>query len=120
MSQEDNPTANPLMQAFAPLHRSALGTAGGIVLGTIIFLATLVSMERDWQSAEHLGLLSQFFVGYSVSLRGAFIGLIWGFVTGYALGWTFALLRNVAVWIYLVALRSRADMEQYGDFLDHM
>ncbi len=92
----------------------------GIVLGTIVFLATLVSIERDPYSAEHLGLLSQFFVGYSVSLRGALIGLVWGFVTGYVLGWAFALLRNVAVWIYFISLRSRADMEQYSDFLDHM
>lgn len=120
MSDPDNLSANPLMRAFAPLHRSAMGTAGGIVLGTIIFLATFVSMERDLHSSEHLGLLSQFFVGYSVSLKGAFIGLIWGFVTGYVLGWAFAFVRNVAVWIYLIAMRSRADVEQYSDFLDHM
>jgi hypothetical protein len=92
----------------------------GIVLGTIIFLGTLVSMERDHYSAEHLGLFSQFFVGYSVNLRGALIGLVWGFVTGFVLGWTFALLRNLTVWIYLFAMRSRADIDQYSDFLDHM
>jgi len=120
MGEQDNLAANPLVQAFAPLHRSAMGTAVGIVLGTIIFLATLVSVGRDQHSAEHLGLLSQFFVGYSVSLKGALIGLVWGFVTGYVLGWMFAFLRNVAVWVYFIGLRSRADMEQYSDFLDHM
>jgi predicted metal-binding membrane protein len=120
MDEEDKPAASPLIQAFAPLHRSAMGTAAGIVLGTIIFLATLASMGRDPYSFEHLGLLSQFFLGYSVSLRGALIGLIWGFVTGYVVGWAFALLRNVAVWIYLIGLRSRADMDQYSDFLDHL
>ena len=120
MAEKGKPEANPLILAFAPLHRSAMGMAAGIVLGTIIPLATLASIERDRYSAEHLGLLSQFFMGYSVSLRGALIGLVWGFVTGYVLGWTFALLRNLAVWIYLVSLRSRADMEQYSDFLDHM
>jgi ABC-type dipeptide/oligopeptide/nickel transport system permease subunit len=120
MGEEGKPAANPLIQAFAPLHRSAMGTAVGIVLGTMIFLATLASMGRDPYSAGHLGLLSQFFVGYSVSLRGALIGLVWGFVTGYVVGWAFALLRNVAVWIYLIGLRSRADMEQYSDFLDHL
>jgi predicted metal-binding membrane protein len=120
MGESSGPAANPLVQAFAPLHRSAMGTAVGIVLGTLIFLATLASARRDPHSAGHLGLLSQFFLGYSVSLRGALIGLVWGFVAGYILGWTFALMRNVAVWIYLIGLRSRADMEQYSDFLDHM
>jgi hypothetical protein len=118
MGEEGRQAANPLIQAFAPLHRSAMGTAVGIVLGTMIFLATLASIRRD--PAEHLRLLSQFFIGYSVSLQGALLGLVWGFATGYVVGWTFALLRNVAVWIYLIGLRSRVDMEQYSDFLDHL
>ncbi|MGH9685833.1 MAG: hypothetical protein ACRD5K_01920 [Candidatus Acidiferrales bacterium] len=119
MAEDDDSATKHLMRVFAPLHRSAMGTAVGIVLGTLIFLATLGSLRRDWHGAQHLGLLSQYFVGYSVSLKGALIGLLWGFVSGYVLGWAFALLRNVAVWVYLIGLRSRADMEQYSDFLDH-
>ena len=108
------------MRAFAPLHRSAMGLACGIVFGTLIFLVTVASTVRDWHSARHVGLLSQYFIGYSVSIRGALVGLIWGFATGYVFGWGFALLRNASVWIYLMSLRSRNDMEQYSDFLDHL
>jgi predicted metal-binding membrane protein len=120
MGQGDDLANKELVRAFAPLHRAAMGLAFGIVLGTLVFLVTLVSMDRDLHSARHVGLLSQFFVGYSVSIRGALIGLVWGFVTGYILGWATALLRNLAVWIYLMLLRSRTDMDQYSDYLDHM
>lgn len=119
-SEAGNSDNKELIRAFAPLHRSAMGLAFGIVFGTAVFLVTVISIDRDGHSARHVGLLSQFFVGYSVSLRGALIGLVWGFVSGYVLGWSFALLRNAFVWIYLMLLRSRTDMEQYSDFLDHM
>lgn len=118
--EEGNSDSKELIRAFAPLHRAAMGLAIGIVFGTVVFLATVISMDRDLEAARHVGLLSQFFIGYSVSLRGALVGLAWGFATGYVLGWSFALLRNVFVWIYLFFLRSRSDMEQYSDFLDHM
>jgi hypothetical protein len=110
----------PLTRAFATLHRHALGTGVGVALGTIVFAATLASMKRDPYPARHLGLLSQFFLGYSVSLSGAFIGLAWAFFAGYAFGWLFALLRNVAIWVYLVRIRMHTEMEQYAGFLDHM
>ena len=85
-----------------------------------MFFATLTSLRSDPYPTQHLGLLAQFLMGYSVSYGGAVIGLIWGFVLGYVLGWSFALLRNLSVRLYVARLRLRADMEQYGDFIDHM
>jgi hypothetical protein len=39
---------------------------------------------------------------------------------GFVLGYGFALIRNAALWIWLTTVRSRAEMEQYSDFLDRM
>lgn len=117
----DSPDQAPLLLAFGPLDRRALGLALGIVLGGLLFLATLVIMFRlGTNDTIQLELLNQFFWGYSVSLSGAFIGFLWGFGVGFALGWSLALLRNLIVWGWLTAVRSRAEMDQYSDFLDHL
>jgi hypothetical protein len=112
------PAPDPLLLGFAPLHRTAMGVALGVVLGALIFLLTCLALPRG-HSTMNPGLLAQFFPGYGVSTSGAFVGLLWGFGVGFILGWGFAWLRNLAVRVYLRAMRSRAEIEQYGDFLDH-
>src|SRR5208283_3353754 len=107
---------SPLLRAFAPMHRTALGVAGGVVGGGLLALASLVLVLRG-KDILSLGLLAQFFPGYSVSWRGILIGFIWGFGVGFVLGYGFAFTRNAAVWIWLTAIRSRAEMDQYSDFL---
>lgn len=115
----DSPVQDPLLQAFAPLHRTAMGVAWGVVAGGLLAVATLVLVIRGKDIVD-LGLLAQFFVGYSVSWRGLVIGLAWGFSVGFVLGYGFALVRNAAVWLWLTVIRSRAEMDQYSDFLDHL
>ena len=110
----------PLLRAFAPLHRSALGIATGVVLGGLLFAVTLISVLRGTFPDRSLVSLNQFFWGYSVSWRGALIGLLWGWGTGFVLGYGFAFARNAAVWVWLTVIRSRAEMDQYSDFLDHL
>jgi len=117
---EDNIVDRPLLRAFAPLHRSALGIACGVVLGGLICAATLVLVIRGGYLNVKLYLLAQFFLGYSVSWLGALIGFLWGWAVGFVLGYGFALVRNAAVWVWLTVIRSRAEMEQYSDFLDHL
>jgi ABC-type dipeptide/oligopeptide/nickel transport system permease subunit len=43
---------------------------------------------------EHLELLGKFYIGYSVSVGGAFLGLVYGFVDGFLGGWILAWLYN--------------------------
>jgi len=121
---EDEPKEqlpSPLLLAFAPLHRTAMGVACGVVLGGLLFLMTLFLVAKGgYPVGPTLALLGQFFFGYTVTFPGAFVGLLWGFMTGFLLGWGFAVVRNLVVWSWLLLIRSRAEMEQYGDFLDHM
>lgn len=111
----------PLLQAFAPMHRVAMGVAWGVVLGGSIFLMTTILLVKGGNVVgPNLSLLGQFFFGYNVSWRGAFLGFLWGMIFGFVLGWGFAVTRNLVFWVWLTLIRTRAEMEQYGDFLDHM
>ena len=118
--QQDHMVANPLLLAFARIHRRALGIAAGLVLGGFLAIITVVAVIRGGQGKEGMGLLSQFFWGYSVSWPGVLVVFLWGFGLGFIAGWSLALLRNAMVWIWLTAIRSRAEMNEYSDFLDHL
>jgi hypothetical protein len=110
-----------LLRAFAPLHSLAMGIAAGVVAGGLMTVVTIVLLLRGSDEALTAGaLLAQFFWGYSVSVRGIFIGMAWSAVMGFVTGYGFALLRNAAVWLWLTLIRSRAEMDQYSDFLDHL
>ncbi len=109
------------MLAFAPFHRNALGGATGVVLGGLIFLMTLtLVIKGGYPLGPKLGLLRHFFPGYTVSFAGAWVGLAWGFSAGFLLGWGVAFIHNFTIWLWLTVVKSRAELEQYGDFLDHM
>ena len=118
-AQKDGLVQPPLLRAFAPLHKTALGVACGVVLGGLVSIVTLATVILGPYPSP-IWLMSQFLWGYSISWVGVFVGLLWGFGLGFLLGWGFALTRNVVVWIWLTVIRSRAEMEQYSDFLDHL
>ncbi len=110
-----------LLRAFAPLHSIAMGLAGAVVASGLLTIVTIVLLLRGTDEAITAGsLIGQFLWGYSVSLPGIFVGLVWGVVVGFVMGYGFALLRNAAVWLWLTMIRSRAEMDQYSDFLDHL
>ena len=119
-AQKNQMAPSPLLLAFAPIHRRALGIACGAVLGGILSIGTLILVVRRYHRGFSLDLLGQFFWGYSVSWQGVFIGLLWGMAVGFIFGWSLALIRNAAVWIWLTVIRSRAEMNEYADLLDHL
>ena len=74
------------------LRVRALGLAVGITWGLGIFVATL--WDLAWGNGRTLSCLKSFYLGYSVSLGGAIVGLIWGFVDGLICGALIAWLYN--------------------------
>lgn len=80
------------------LHGRAWGIATGMFLGLGLFLATIILVLRDGPNmGEHLSLLSVYLPGYSVSVGGSFIGFVYAFVIGYAMGRVIGTVYNFAV-----------------------
>jgi hypothetical protein len=110
-----------LAQAFAKLDRFALGLSTGMISGVVLFLATLVLVLKGGDVVgPTLGLLEEFFYGYSVTLAGSLLGFGYGFVTGFIAGWSFAVLRNAAVFFYMALIRRRAERLLLRNFLEYV
>ncbi len=109
-----------LVLAFAPVHKAALGGAVGITLGALVLTLTAYHLLAQPEPAPDLRLLNQYFFGYAVSWPGAFIGGFWAAVVGYVAGWFLAFLRNLSAATILFMIRTRAELEQTRDFLDHI
>lgn len=69
------------------LNSKAWGVATGLLAGLSLFIATIALVVKGGPVVgPHLGLLSQYLPGYSVTTLGAFVGFVYLFVFGYALG----------------------------------
>lgn len=112
--------AAALVHAFAPLHKAAFGTAIGTACALVAFVVTVLSLVRPPDPPIPLHLFEQYFSGYSVSWTGAFIGAAWAGLTGFVFGWFTAFCRNFVLAVSLFIIRTRAELAQTRDFLDHV
>jgi protoporphyrinogen oxidase len=100
-----------LERVFLKLDRVAFGVSLGTVTGLALFLATLILVVKGGDVVgPNLQLLSQYFPGYHVTALGSALGLFYGFLTGFAGGWFFALLRNTMMFLYMAAIHRRAEL----------
>lgn len=108
--------ARPLILTFAHLDPVALGVALGMVFGFWILFATTVLLIRGGSViGPNLSLVSQYFIGYSVSWPGAIIGFFYAGICGFLVGYTFSSLRNFLNHLYLTLTRRRAERQAAGD-----
>ncbi len=97
-------------QALVRLDRAAFGLSTGTLAGVGLFVATLILvLKGDLLVGPNLRLLGHFLPGYRVTVGGSFIGLAYGFLTGFVGGWSFAFLRNASVFLYLTMIRRRIE-----------
>jgi len=75
------------------LHSTALGFAFGIIWGVSLFLITLFSISSGYGDKLLKGIAS-IYPGYSVTLKGSFLGLAYGFVDGFICAFIFGLIYN--------------------------
>ncbi len=75
------------------INKTALGLALGICWGASIVITTL--WIKIVGGEEILEFLSKFYIGYSVSVFGAFLGMIYGFIDGFIYGFFLAWLYNL-------------------------
>lgn len=108
-----------IVQSLAKVDSLALGVAFGTVFAAGIFLVTnLLILKGGENIGPNLALLGQFFPGYNVTFGGSLIGLLYGFGSGFALGWLIAVIRNIIIRIYLQIINLRQKMAAVNDFLD--
>lgn len=78
---------NEELNTLLKLNARAWGIAVGMLLGTGLFIATVLLVIKGGETVgPHLSLLGSYLPGYSVTWGGAFIGFVYLFVIGYAIG----------------------------------
>ena len=118
------PDQVPVSASSAPVlfpraHKSALGFAFGLIAGGAIFVITALHLITNVNGLP-LYLLSHYFQGYEVTWPGAFIGLAWGFLVGFVAGWLLGFVHNFTVGFWMFIVRTKNDMKQTRNFLDHI
>jgi ascorbate-specific PTS system EIIC-type component UlaA len=81
-----------IKKGSSKMNVKAFALASGLLLGVLLFLATLVEAARG--EGHNLILLAVFFIGYSVTYLGSLVALVYGFVSGALIGAAFAWLYN--------------------------
>jgi protoporphyrinogen oxidase len=106
---------------LARVDAVALGVAAGAVSGTLLFLMSVILIAKGGPVVgPTLSLLGQYLPGYEVSPLGSLIGLAYGALGGYVVGWTFAHARNAAMLGYVAMLRWRARRAYLRKLLDEI
>lgn len=113
-------TEKILMGAFARMDKLGFATALGSVSGLIVFLATIFLILKGGEVVgPNLQLLSQYFLGYAVTVKGAFIGMAYSSWWGFLFGWLFAYLRNLFIALFIYRVKKRVELIKFRDFLDN-
>jgi hypothetical protein len=102
MAEQAKDLEQVLLSRLLRLNATVQGLVAGTISGLAIFLATnwllikgpAVGPNGEAVMGPHLGLLSQYFIGYRVSVLGSLIGLAYGFALGFAGGYFVAWLYN--------------------------
>jgi len=90
-----------IQSSIASLRASVMAVVCGMVGGFGLFIATAWLLGKGGPDVgSTLSLLNNFFPGYSVTWGGAFVGLVYGALTGAIIGYVMA-------WMYNFVARKR-------------
>lgn len=110
-----------LVPAFAKLDRVAFGVAVGAIASAVLAFASLFLWAKGGPVVgPNLRLLGNFLPGYEASPRGALLGIAYGLLGGFTLGWMFAVTRNAAALLFLATIRRRAEALELSSVLDYL
>jgi protoporphyrinogen oxidase len=110
-----------VMKSLARMDKLAFATAIGTVCGSSIWIATMWLLIKGGDVVgPNLSLLREYFLGYSVTAKGAFIGFGYSFFWGFFFGWLFAYLRNLVVGIFLYYVKQEAEASSFRNLLDYI
>jgi hypothetical protein len=87
-------------RAIVRFKAGILGLVLGLIFGVVLFAMTAILLiENGPNTGYHLALLSNYFIGYTVSWKGACIGFFWAFAIGALIGWSIGIIYNRIVTI---------------------
>jgi hypothetical protein len=87
-----------IRQAIARIRTNALAAVCALIGGLGLFAMTVwLLIKGGPHVGKHLQLLSNYFIGYTVSWGGSVIGLFYGALFGGAIGWTVGTIYNSVV-----------------------
>ena len=97
----DSQELQQVRKALLRMNEQAWGIAIGLLLGISLSAATLALVIKGGEVVgPHLGLLSVFFPGYSVTLAGSLVGFVYAFVAGYGIGRIVSMIYNRLVALF--------------------
>ncbi len=74
-------------KALLRMNEQGWSIAIGLLLGISLLAATIPLVLKGGEVVgPHLGLLSVYFPGYSVTFVGSLVGFVYAFVVGYGIG----------------------------------
>lgn len=120
VSPAESPVISAMLFAFAPLHKLAFGVATGVAGAALMIWLTIAGMYMPRADDFPLGLLQQYFLGYTVSWPGVLVGAAWGFAVAFVAGWFAAFCRNLTLAVSAFMIRTRAELDSTREFLDHI
>jgi hypothetical protein len=87
MTHLNREEAQEVRREVMRLNAKVWGLSFGLIGGFGLFLSTIFLILKGGQRVgPHLGLLGIYLPGYRVTWAGAFLGFVYMFVIGYALG----------------------------------
>ena len=99
----------------------AAGAATGVVAATVLCLATLLLVAKGGPTVgPNLALVAQYLPGFRVTPVGAAIGLMYGALVGFAVGWVFAQAANTANFVYVAVIQRRAQRNYLRTLLEYI
>ena|SRR5215510_14029567 len=82
-------------RAVARIQTGVLALTSALIGGIGLFVITAwLVIKGGPRVGEHLRLLGQYFVGYSVTWTGSVVGLFYGALVGGLVGWTIGAIYN--------------------------
>lgn len=98
MARREEDEARAVSRAVARIHRGVLGLVCAFIGSVGLFTMTAWLLIKGGHTVgPHLGLLGQFFPGYSVTWTGSLVGLFYGALVGGIGGWLIGTVYNGVV-----------------------
>jgi hypothetical protein len=84
-----------ISQTLAKIKADALAVVCAVIGGVALFVMTVwLIIKGGPHAGAHLELLSNYFIGYSVTWQGSIVGLFYGGMTGGFVGWAVGRIYN--------------------------